>query len=180
MRGDKVVLLMCAAMTVACTRGPEVQGNFDEATLVQEVTETLADLTEAMNSHDPDRIFAFYRQDERFFYLGCTDVLFGWSTFASRVEPYYTSNPDVTFDQEVLSVQILSSTVAVAALRGNSTEASALFWTEVLQKDESGRWLVTYEHESWPGCSVPRGPHMGTEGVEGVAPPPDTGVVAAG
>jgi hypothetical protein len=68
-------------------------------------------------------------------------------------------------EQAVLFVQVLSPTVAVATLRGSSTEANALFWTEVLQKSEDGRWLITYEHESWPDCSTPRGPHIGTEGM---------------
>ena len=75
------------------------------------------------------------------------------------------------FEQELLSIQILTPTVAVAALRGHSTEAEALFWTEVLQKGEDGRWLITYEHESWPGCSVPTGAHMGTEGMQGMEAP---------
>jgi ketosteroid isomerase-like protein len=147
----------------------------DETALIEEVLETLAGLTEAMNAHDPDEVFRFYRQTDDFFYLGCTDILYGWGTFAVRVEPYYTFNTDVSFEKEVLSVQILSPTVAVAALRGSSTEAEALFWTEVLQKGEDGRWLITHEHESWPGCPVPRGAHMGTTGAAGFMAPDSGG-----
>ena len=124
-------------------------------------------------------MFSFYRQDGAFFYLGCTDILFGWETFSARVGPYYANNTDVTFQQELLSVQILSPTVAVAAVRGSSTEAEALFWTEALQQGEDGRWLITYEHESWPGCPVPRGPHLGT-GEEGGMIPPESGIGLAG
>jgi len=174
MRRTPHVLFFLATLSPGCAPQVAPDAEVDQAALTQEVLETLAGLTDAMNSHDPERVFSFYRQDPSFFYLGCTDILYGWETFASRVGPYYTFNTEVTFQQEVLSVQILSPTVAVAAQRGSSTEAEALFWTEVLQKGEDGRWLITHEHESWPGCPVPRGPHMGTPG-EGEAAPPRTG-----
>jgi ketosteroid isomerase-like protein len=164
MARNSLPILFSVLVMAACASGSDASPSFDEASLVEEVRETLTGLTEAMNAHDPDLVFSFYRQDPSFFYLGCTDVLFGWDTFASRVGPYYRMNTDVTFQQEILNIQILSPTVAVAAMRGSSTEAPALFWTEVLQEDETGRWLITHEHESWPGCSVPRGPHMGTQG----------------
>ena len=164
MRHSTLILLLVALVPMACTSGPGPLSGNERAATVQEVTETLNGLTEAMNSHDPERVFSFYRQDESFFYLGCTDILSGWGTFSTRVGPYYTFNSEVTFQQEILSIQVLSPTVAVAAMRGSSTEEGALFWTEVLQKGEDGRWLITYEHESWPGCSAPAGPHMGTEG----------------
>lgn len=164
-------LFFLAVLAGGCAPASSPGTEFDEVRLTQEVLTTLADATEAMNSHDPERVFGFYRQDPSFLYLGCTDVLYGWSTFATRVGPYYTFNPEVTFQREVLSVQILSPTVAVAAMRGSSTEAPALFWTEILQKSPDGVWLITYEHESWPGCSVPRGPHMGTDPGGELAPP---------
>lgn len=147
-----------------------------EAALEAEVAQALTGLTEAMNARDPEAVFAFYRQDESFYYLGCTSVLFGWQTFSSRVRPYYSTRTDLDFQREILSVQILHPTVAVAALRGSSSEAEALFWTHVLQKGENGRWLVTYEHESWPGCPTPRGPHLGTTEMPGAEiPSPNPG-----
>jgi ketosteroid isomerase-like protein len=166
-----LLVLWSALLLIACASGPDARPSLDEPALMEEIQETLTGLTEAMNAHDPDLVFSFYRQDPSFLYLGCTDILFGWDTFASRVGPYYTMNTDVTFQQEILNIQILSPTVAVAAMRGSSTEAPALFWTEVLQRSEAGRWLITYEHESWPGCTEPRGPHMGTEGEGGVTAP---------
>ena len=166
-----LVLFSLTILAGACAPQSSPGTEFDEERLTQEVLTTLAGLTEAMNSHDPEMVFGFYRQDPSFLYLGCTDVLYGWSAFATRVGPYYALNRDVTFQQEVLSVQILSPTVAVAAMRGSSTKAPALFWTEVLQRSPDGGWLITYEHESWPGCAVPRGPHMGTEGGEGLFSP---------
>lgn len=164
MRSCLLFMFTISALAVGCGPQTEASAAFEEPALIQEVLETLERFTEAMNSHDPERVFSFYRQDPTFFFLGCTDILYGWDAFASRVGPYYQFNTDVTFEQEVLSVQILSPTVAVAALRGSSTEAEALFWTEVLQRQDDGRWLITHEHESWPGCPVPRGPHMGTTG----------------
>ena len=164
-------VLGSALLLIACASGPDARPSLDDAALMEEIQETLTGLTEAMNAHDPDLVFSFYRQDPSFLYLGCTNILFGWDTFATRVGPYYTANTEVTFQQEILNIQILSPTVAVATMRGSSTEDAALFWTEVLQRNEAGRWLITYEHESWPGCSVPRGPHMGTEGEGGATPP---------
>jgi hypothetical protein len=55
-------------------------------------------------------------------------------------------------------VQVLSPTAAVALQRGSSSRAPALFWTRVLVK-EDGRWVITYEHQSWPGCDPPPAPH---------------------
>ena len=171
MRTRTLIPFLLALFPTACTPGSAPLTANEEAALKLEVSETLAGLTAAMNAHDPEQVFSFYRQDDSFFYLGCTDVLPGWGTFASRVGDYYRFSTDVTFEQNLLSIQLLSRTVAVAAMRGSSSEAENLFWTEVLQKDESGRWLITYEHESWPGCPVPRGPHMGTEGMGEMVPP---------
>lgn len=150
--------LLFVALLGACQ--PD-SGSITEArrtALGQEIRESLEGLTEAMNSHDPDRIFGYFRQSEEFLYLGCTSFLMGWDAFATRVGPYYRANPTVTFQQEVVRIQVLSPTVAVAALRGGSSEVEHLFWTDVLVKEE-GRWLITHEHESWPGCSVPSGAH---------------------
>jgi len=177
MRPGTLFLLVLLPLFWGCSAEPGSLTSAQEAELRAEVAETLSALTEAMNSHDPDAVFSFYRQDETFYYLGCTSVLFGWSTFSSRTRPYYENQTDVTFERELLFTQILEPTVAVAALRGSSTEADALFWTQVLQKNEDGQWLVTYEHESWPGCPAPRGPHMGTTGEPGdvsAAPEPMT------
>lgn len=172
MRFVVVATLVVAPMAGACTSEPSPMSGSQELALTEEVEATLQGLTEAMNAHDPDLVFSFYRQDESFYYLGCTSVLFGWGTFSSRVRPFYQTRSDLTFQREILSIQILEPTVAVAALRGSSSEAEHLFWTQILQKGPDGRWRVTHEHESWPGCPVPRGPHMGTEGMPGDEMPP--------
>ena len=170
MRRSRLLALSLSFLVAACVAGPGPLSEGDVTAITQEVTEVVDGLTEAMNSHDPDRVFAFYRQDEEFFYLGCTSPLVGWSTFSARVGSYYRPSQAVTFEREVMWTQILSARVAVVAMRGSSTEAEALFWTEVLQKGEDGRWLITYEHESWPDCAAPRGPHLGTQEGEGMAP----------
>ena len=176
MRPGALFLFPALVLSAACTSEPAAMTAAREAELKEEVASALQDLTDAMNAHDPELVFSHYRQDESFYYLGCTSVLYGWGTFSSRVRPYYQAGRDVTFQREILSIQILSPRVAVAALRGGSTEAEHLFWTQVLQKGEDGRWLVTHEHESWPGCRVPRGPHLGTTGMPGEEMPvPDAG-----
>lgn len=169
MRRSSLLVPILILLPAACRSGGSGPLSEGEVTAItEEVTEAMAELTEAMNSHDPDRVFAFYRQDEEFVYLGCTSTMLGWSAFSPRVGSYYRSAGEVTFEREIITLQVLSGDVAVVAMRGSSTEVPALFWTEVLQRREDGRWLVTYEHESWPGCSVPRGPHLGTEGDEGM------------
>ena len=146
---------LLAILTGACSTHPDPPTDAEALALRGEVASALSAHTEAMSSGDPERVFSFYKQDDRFFYLGCTDVLFGWGTFSSRVEFFYRDRPELTFEREILSIQILEPTVAVVAMAGRSSEADGLFWTEVLQKQEDGRWLITYEHESWPGCSRP-------------------------
>ena len=158
MRNAALLAILAIPLAVACSPEPEHITQAEKDALAVEVRETLSGLTEAMNSHDPDRVMAYFRQSEEFLYLGCTYFMLGWETFSPRVWSYHVANPKVIFQQEVVSIQVLSPTVAVAALQGGSTEAEALFWTEVLIK-EDGAWLIAQEHESWPGCAPPPNPH---------------------
>lgn len=160
-----IFLTLCLVLPLgACAPEPSAFTQEEKAAIAQEVEETLGQLTEAMNSHDQERIFGHFMQSEEFLYLGCTSFLLGFETFSSRIGPFYADNPEVTFQQEVVRIQVLSPAVAVAALRGGSTEAEALFWTEVLVRDEGGQWLIAHEHESWPGCPPPSGAHPLTSG----------------
>ncbi len=180
MRHPFLIVVSFSLLAGGCARqdgdGPLPEAQRQAA--MEEVAATLAGLTEAMNAHDPNRVFSYYRQSRDFIYVGCTDVLAGWGTFESRIRPYYNFNADVTFQQEILNIQLLGHDVAAVVLRGSSSEAPVLFWTMVLEREEGGRWLITQEHESWPGCPVPRGPHMGTEGMPGAGthPTPDPGI----
>ena len=153
MRAFRFPPVLFVLLSGACTAPPPSPfTGAQRDSLALEVRGVMADLTEAMNAHDPDRVLSFYRESEEFVYLGCTSLLFGSETFAVRVGPYYTNTPDVTFEQEILRIQVLSPTTAVVTLQGNSTDADALFWTEVLTRESDGRWLIAHEHESWPGC----------------------------
>ena len=163
MVAGKTLAPLWLLFAVACSPADAGLDPAREAVLESEVQEALDGLTDAMNSHDPEQIFRYFRGDQEFLYLGCTDVLLGWEPYARRATIYSRANPDVTFTREVIRIQVLSPTTAVAALQGGSTLAEALFWTEVLVK-EGGEWTVTYEHESWPGCSPPTAPHPFTTG----------------
>ena len=158
MRYSAVLASLSILLTVACEPGSAPFGQAQKDAIALEVEETLAGLTEAMNAHDRDRVFAYFRNSEEFLYLGCTDILLGWDAYSRFAGPFYAANPDVTIQQGVVRTQVLSPTVAVVALRGSSTVSEALFWTEVLVK-EDGRWVIVHEHESWPGCSPPSEPH---------------------
>ena len=142
----------------ACTRGPVPLDQVRKDAIRVEVEETLAGLTEAMNAHDPDAVLGYFRASQEFLYLGCTEVVLGWDAYSRRAGMYHLANPEVVFEQEVVHIQVLSQDVVVAAIRGGSTDADALFWTEVLVR-EDGDWVIAHEHESWPGCSPPSAPH---------------------
>jgi uncharacterized protein (TIGR02246 family) len=138
--------------------------------LSAEVRGVMEELNAAMNAHDPDRLFKLYLDSEAFVYVGCTDPLFGFESFSVRVGPYYRANSDVTFEQEILQIQILNGGAAVVTMRGSSSEAPALFWSEVLVKGNDGAWRIAHEHESWPGCPDPAPLHptgMPESGEEG-------------
>ncbi len=94
--------------------------------------------------------------------MGCTNAIVGGATFKQMVGPTYRPATGATFVQRVAAVQALSPTSAVAYQVGNSSSAPALFWSRVLVK-EAGRWIITYEHQSWPGCESPAAPHPYSE-----------------
>jgi uncharacterized protein (TIGR02246 family) len=148
------LLLFAAACAPASTPFTDA----DREAVAKEVTAVLADLTDAMNSHDGERVAAFYTDNPDFLYLGCTDFITGGATFRRMLAPYYGPGSDVTFEQQIVSIQVLSPTAAAVSQRGSSTKVEALFWTQILVKTD-GRWAITYEHESWPGCDPPTSPH---------------------
>lgn len=130
----------------------------ERAAVAHEVVAALGDLTAAMNDHDAERVMSFYSRGEDFRYLGCTDFITGGENFRRVVAPYYESGQRGPFEQHVVAVHVLSPNAAAVAQRGSSGDAEALFWTQVLVK-ENGRWIIIYEHESWPGCPPPTPPH---------------------
>ncbi len=142
-----------------CQAAPATLTSAQADSLAVEVREVMGRLTEAMNAHDPERVLGFYRDTEAFVYLGCTDLMFGSAFFKGIIGPFYVNNPEVTFQREILRVQLLSPSSAVVTLQGSSTDSPALFWTQVLTREADGRWLITHEHESWPACDPPPSLH---------------------
>jgi uncharacterized protein (TIGR02246 family) len=151
-----IALVSLTLIAAACAPVPLTDA--DRAAIAKEVTEALGELTAAMNDHDPESVVAFYAEDPDFLYLGCTDYVTGGTNFRQMAGPTYSARSDVMFEQRIVSIQVMSPTAVTVSQRGSSTETEALFWTQVLVKRD-GRWLITYEHESWPGCNPPGAPH---------------------
>jgi len=153
-------ILPVAFLFGACRPAP----SFTEAerrAVTSEVTATLNELTEAINDHEPERVAAFYTDAPEFLFLGCTSAVTGGARFKQVVVPTYGPGRGATFEQRVVAVEALSPAAAVALQRGSSTKAPALFWTRVLVRQD-GRWVITYEHQSWPDCDPPPAPHPQT------------------
>ena len=158
-----LTLLGVAAMLAACQQPPaaELTDSQREA-IASEVSETVGQVFEAMNSHDAERLMTHYLQSEDFAYAGVTDFKLGYELFTRVVSPWYIANPEVTFEHEIVQTSVLSPTTAVALVRGKSTVSEALLWTQVYVK-QGGRWLIAHEHESWPICVEAPQPHPMTE-----------------
>lgn len=171
----QIVLFSLVVSALGCHTDSSDFGPARRDALAVEVREAVEGLTDAMNGHDPQQIFAYFRQEAEFLYVGCTDLLPGWNVFSQRVGPYYENNPEVTFEREILQIQVLSPTVAVVSLRTRSTENQDLFATDVLVK-EGGAWKVAHEHESWPGCKAPTEAHPFTSSSQGMGMVPAVGM----
>lgn len=147
----------------ACGAAP--QESLDVGQVTSEVEAAVGSLFDAMNAHDGEGVIAHYAGPENFLYAGITNVAVDWDTWSGQVQTWYRMNPEIAFTHELVSIQVVAPTVAVATVRGSSTEAEALLWTQVWAKDaETGAWLITTEHESWPQCVEAPRPHMGTTG----------------
>lgn len=165
-------LLPASLLLAACTAGAPASGDVDPAAIASEITSAVAGLTEAMNAGDADALLAFYSSADDFAYLGCTEYILGGQSFARLVGPYYRPDLGEVFEQEIVQLQVLGPDAAVASLRGGSSSAENLFWTQVWRR-EGSRWVISLEHESWPGCDEPAAPHP-------LMLPPDTGAAGSG
>jgi ketosteroid isomerase-like protein len=152
------LLLLCSVLVGACSGGTQTLTDAQRDTVTAEVTATMTQLLEAMNAHEPDRVMSFYTDAPEFLALTCTSYISGGTTFKAMTGPFYGPKRGTAFGHRVVGVQVLSPTAAVVSLSGSSSLAPALFWTRVLV-NQDGRWLITYEHQSWPGCSDPPAPH---------------------
>ena len=144
--------------SLGCFPAPETLTQEERDALAAEVTAVMTAMTEAMNAHDPERVTEFYTDAPEFVALTCTSFISGGAMYKAMVGPTYGPGRGTTWEQRIVSVQVLSPTAAVVSQAGGSSRAPALFWTKVLVKQE-GRWLITYEHQSWPDCSPPPEPH---------------------
>ncbi|MDH3457195.1 MAG: hypothetical protein OER90_10175, partial [Gemmatimonadota bacterium] len=81
-------ILPVVLLVGACSSPPSFTDG-DRQAVASEVTAALADLTEAINDHDPERVVAFYTDAPEFLFLGCTDYITGGVTFKQMVGPTY-------------------------------------------------------------------------------------------
>ena len=151
--------LLAVLLVAACSSDPADFTDEHRRAVGNEVRTAVAALTDAMNAHDGERVVSFYVPEPDFVYVGCTDVQIGGVSFARRVKPYYAANPDVLFEQSIVSLRVLAPDAAVVSLRGGSTHAPSLFLTQVWERTDEGGWGISVEHESWPGCSEPAEAH---------------------
>ncbi len=152
---------LCVLAAVAALGACQPERGVDDASrtaITRAVMATMNDLYGAMNAHDADRVLAHYLKSEEFLYVGVGDTTLGWETFSSLTRPWYQSHPDVTFEYEIVHVQVLAPDVATVTAKGSSTEAPFLMWTRTFVLRD-GQWLISLEHESWPGAEPPRAQH---------------------
>lgn len=157
-------LALAALLTVACVPdgGPVSFSDEDRAAAAAEARAASLALLDALNSHDGDAILAFYDLDDDFTYVACTNFMFGGRGYAGLTRSLHANYDDAGYDMAVQSVRVLGRDVAVVSLQG--TFLAPLFVTRVLRRNAEGRWLVTWEHESWPGCDEPVRMHPGAGG----------------
>jgi len=160
-------LLVLLSAACAPAQAPFTDADADAA--AEEVRAASLALVDALNTHQADSILAFYSLDEDFTYVACTTYYVGGEGFESFVKSFHGLYPDTKYTLEVGSVRVLGPSHAVVVLEGSL--AGPLWVTRVLRRDVRGRWLVTWEHESWPGCSDLGAPHPGSTEADSAAAP---------
>jgi uncharacterized protein (TIGR02246 family) len=157
-------LALAALLTSACVpdRGPVSFGDEERAAVAAEARAASVALLDALNAHDADAILAFYDLDGDFTYVACTNFMFGGRGYVNLTRSLHANYEESRYDMAVQSVRVLGPDVAVVSLQG--TFLAPLFVTRVLRRSAEGRWLVTWEHESWPGCADPVRMHPGAGG----------------
>lgn len=150
-------LLVAASCAPAA---PTPLSQAERETVASEVRAASMGLVDALNAHDADAILAFYSLDDDFTQVACTSFILGGTGFANLTRALHASYGDAAYDMTIQDVRVLGADGAVVSLKG--TMLAPLFVTRVLRRAEDGRWLVVWEHESWPGCPSPTPPHPGT------------------
>lgn len=153
------ILPLLLAVT-ACAPSPSPFTDADRESAQAEVRAVSEALVAALNAHDADAILAFYALDDDFTQVACTDMLFGGRGFEALTRSLHANYEDAVYRMDVRGVRVVGPDVAVVSLQG--TMLAPLFVTRILRREGDGRWLVVWEHESWPGCAAPSAPHPGT------------------
>lgn len=156
-----VASLLLAPLVASCAPSATPLTEKDRQAIVEEVTEAVGRLRDAMNAHDAERVMSFYDIGPDFIYVSCTDFFLG-TRYRTVASLYFRPSRGVTFEQELVQVKVLAPDAAVATIRGSSSQAPHLFWTQVWVRKADGGWIITQAHQSWPGCLEPRSPHPGT------------------
>ncbi len=154
-------------LSTACAPAPAPFTDADADRLAEEVRAASVALVDALNTHQADSILSFYSLDQDFTYVACTTYYVGGEGYDAFARSFHATYPETRYTLEVGSIRVLGPAHAVVALEGSL--AGPLWVTRVLRKDARGRWLVTWEHESWPGCPDPGTPHPGTMQADSVA-----------
>jgi uncharacterized protein (TIGR02246 family) len=119
-----------------------------------QVAQVIDSLFVAMNQGDADAITSHYRKSGDLMQVSVAETLTGWENFATVTGQFCTQHPDVRFEHRIVQTQVLAPDVAAVTIAGSATTSEFLMWTEVLVR-EDGRWVITLEHESWPGARAP-------------------------
>jgi hypothetical protein len=141
---------------------PSSGGRMAEGLIIEQVTESVNGLFAAMNAGDVDGLLAYYSESPGFISAGISEVVPSREVFAGRARVWYPANPEVQFTHELVGVRPLAPTVALTVIRGGSTTAPFLLWTQTWVLEEDGIWRIAAEHESWPDCGEPIRPHSMT------------------
>ncbi|MDP2956192.1 MAG: SgcJ/EcaC family oxidoreductase [Longimicrobiales bacterium] len=152
-------ILPLLLLATACAPAPAAFTDAQRDAAAAEVRAASLALVDALNAHDADSILTFYSLDDDFTQVACTGFVFGGKGFAGLTRSLHANYRDAVYDMSVVSARVLGPDAAVVSLRG--TMLAPLFVTRVLRRGETGRWLVAWEHESWPGCPNPTTSHAG-------------------
>lgn len=158
------LLTLATLLAASCVPdpGPASFSAEERAALAAEARAASLALLDALNAHDADAILAFYDLDDDFTYVACTNFMFGGRGYANMTRTLHANYDSTSYDMDVQSVRVLNRDVAVVSLQG--TFLAPLFVTRVLRRSPAGSWLVSWEHESWPGCADPVRMHPGAGG----------------
>ena len=169
------VLAVAVAAAACRTAGTGEITDAQRTEITGQVAQVIDSLFAAMNEGNVEAITSHYRKSGDLMQVSVTETLTGWEGFATVTSQFYTQHPDVKFEHRIVQTQVLAPNVAAVTIAGSATTSEFLMWTDVLIR-ENGRWVITLDHESWPGARAPV-THPAMEAPPGTeSPRPDTTV----